>query len=144
LFYSNKDLALAQQVQTSLDEQKQVNLMLKEPIDLRLDMDELRATFMSTAQGRVTSWRGNPGTTRMYVVSAVDTMRPTAFLSPFTPGTTKVISIPVLHPVHRGEHQTAGRHFRPSMNWTNCVPLKHFSNSIESSNQKAGRGSRVL
>lgn len=73
MFYSNKDLALAQQVQTSLDEQKQVNLMLKEPIDLRLDMDELRATFMSTAQGRVTSWRGNPGTTRMHDESDLNT-----------------------------------------------------------------------
>ncbi|KAH8983970.1 hypothetical protein EDB86DRAFT_2811081 [Lactarius hatsudake] len=45
-----QDLALAQQAQTSLDEQKQENLMLKETIDrMRFDMDELRATLASNA-----------------------------------------------------------------------------------------------
>jgi len=48
-----QDLALAQQAQTSLDEQKQENLMLKETIDrMRFDMDELRATLApSTGSG---------------------------------------------------------------------------------------------
>ena len=47
-----QDLALAQQAQTSLDEQKQENLMLKETIDrMRFDMDELRATLTSNAAG---------------------------------------------------------------------------------------------
>ena len=39
-----QELAFAQQAQTSLDEQKQETLMLKETIDrMRFDMDELRA-----------------------------------------------------------------------------------------------------
>jgi DNA repair exonuclease SbcCD ATPase subunit len=47
-----QDLALAQQAQTSLDEQKQENLMLKETIDrMRFDMDELRSTLTSNAAG---------------------------------------------------------------------------------------------
>jgi hypothetical protein len=51
-----QDLALAQQAQTSLHEQKQENLMLKETIDrMRFDMDELRATFASNAAGSGTS-----------------------------------------------------------------------------------------
>ena len=51
-----QDLALAQQAQTSLDEQKQENLMLKETIDrMRFDMDELRATLTSNTAGSGTS-----------------------------------------------------------------------------------------
>jgi hypothetical protein len=51
-----QDLALAQQAQTSLDEQKQENLMLKETIDrMRFDMDELRSTLTSNAAGSGTS-----------------------------------------------------------------------------------------
>lgn len=47
-----QDLALAQQAQASLDEQKQENLMLKETIDrMRFDMDELRAGLASNAPG---------------------------------------------------------------------------------------------
>ncbi|KAH9957150.1 hypothetical protein BC827DRAFT_1227861 [Russula dissimulans] len=47
-----QDLGLMQQAQTSLDEQKQENLMLKETIDrMRFDMDELRAGLASSAPG---------------------------------------------------------------------------------------------
>ena len=45
-----QDLGLAQQAQTSLDVQKQENLMLKETIDrMRFEMDEFRATLTSNA-----------------------------------------------------------------------------------------------
>ncbi|KAI9435642.1 hypothetical protein BJY52DRAFT_1197498 [Lactarius psammicola] len=55
-----QDLALAQQAQTSLDEQKQENLMLKETIDrMRFDMDELRATLAPSAGSGTSSAPGS-------------------------------------------------------------------------------------
>ena len=57
-----QDLALAQQAQTSLDEQKQENLMLKETIDrMRFDMDELRATLASNAPSVGSGGNSAPG-----------------------------------------------------------------------------------
>ena len=57
-----QDLALAQQAQTSLDEQKQENLMLKETIDrMRFDMDELRATLASNAPSAGSGAGSAPG-----------------------------------------------------------------------------------
>ena len=57
-----QDLALAQQAQTSLDEQKQENLMLKETIDrMRFDMDELRATLASNAPTAGSGGSSAPG-----------------------------------------------------------------------------------
>jgi hypothetical protein len=57
-----QDLALAQQAQTSLDEQKQENLMLKETIDrMRFDMDELRATLTSNAASSGSGTSSAPG-----------------------------------------------------------------------------------
>ncbi|KAI0039597.1 hypothetical protein FA95DRAFT_1654138 [Auriscalpium vulgare] len=47
-----QELAIAQQAQASLDEQKQENLMLKETIDrMRFDMDELRSGLTSNTVG---------------------------------------------------------------------------------------------
>ena len=57
-----QELAFAQQAQTSLDEQKQENLMLKETIDrMRFDMDELRATLTSNAPGSGSGTSSAPG-----------------------------------------------------------------------------------
>ena len=57
-----QELALAQQAQASLDEQKQENLMLKETIDrMRFDMDELRATLTSNAPGSGSGGSSAPG-----------------------------------------------------------------------------------
>ncbi|KAI9511906.1 hypothetical protein F5148DRAFT_181687 [Russula earlei] len=57
-----QDLALTQQAQASLDEQKQENLMLKETIDrMRFDMDELRAGLTSNALGAGSGTNSAPG-----------------------------------------------------------------------------------
>jgi len=50
------ELAVAQQAQASLDEQKQENLMLKETIDrMRFDMDELRNGLTNNAANNAAS-----------------------------------------------------------------------------------------
>ncbi|KAI0067221.1 hypothetical protein BV25DRAFT_1987669 [Artomyces pyxidatus] len=50
--FLEQELAIAQQAQATLDEQKQENLMLKETIDrMRFDMDELRNGLSSNAGG---------------------------------------------------------------------------------------------
>lgn len=50
--FVESELAIAQQAQTQLDEQKQENMMLKETIDrMRFDMDELRNSAHGLEKG---------------------------------------------------------------------------------------------